>query len=189
MQFKRHLHLGEVELPWSAARHPIPIFVTVECEPRERGDRLSFTGVTGPTPNGNSKGNAGQIDITAFPFVSYGEGWDFEKVNALAELWERWHMNDARPWCEHQYAEGWHKRLIDPSMPPTWSNMLAWVRRTGDGGPSYAPHHPEGLLAHPCDVCGYKYGTAWLYEPVPGDVLESIRNLPAGSRTLPKAWQ
>jgi hypothetical protein len=30
--------------------------------------------------------------------------------------------------------------------------------------------HPDGLLSKPCEVCGYKYGTAWLTEPLPKDI-------------------
>lgn len=27
--------------------------------------------------------------------------------------------------------------------------------------------HPAGILGKPCPVCGYKYGTAWKYAPIP----------------------
>jgi hypothetical protein len=46
--------------------------------------------------------------------------------------------------------------------------MLVWVRRS---------EHPEGLLGEPCSTCGYKYGTAWLREAVPEDVLRFLREL------------
>ena len=32
--------------------------------------------------------------------------------------------------------------------------------------------HPEGLLSKPCPTCGYPYGSAWLYDPLPPDVIE-----------------
>jgi hypothetical protein len=95
-------------------------------------------------------------------------------VRRLLDLWERWHLNGMRAGCEHQRAAGWDKRPIDPDQPldsyghfaagasgPTW-NMLTWVRRT---------EHPHGLMCEPCWVCGYKYGTAWLYEALPDDVV------------------
>lgn len=31
----------------------------------------------------------------------------------------------------------------------------------------YETEHPEGILGKPCPVCGYKYGTAWNYFPIP----------------------
>lgn len=35
-----------------------------------------------------------------------------------------------------------------------------------------------GILCKPCPVCGYKYGTKWLIEEVPEDVLEFLYSLP-----------
>ncbi|KKK83807.1 hypothetical protein LCGC14_2789720, partial [marine sediment metagenome] len=51
-------------------------------------------------------------------------------------------------------------------------NMLTWITRK---------EHPFGLLSYPCPVCGYKYGSAWLYEPLPQDVIDfllPLRNHP-----------
>ena len=42
----------------------------------------------------------------------------------------------------------------------------------------YPSEHPEGLLTKPCDVCGYKYGSAWLHEDVPADVITWLFALP-----------
>jgi hypothetical protein len=36
--------------------------------------------------------------------------------------------------------------------------------------------HPAGLLGKPCPVCGYKYGSAWLYEPLPADVVKFLED-------------
>lgn len=33
----------------------------------------------------------------------------------------------------------------------------------------------RGLLAKPCEVCGYKYGTKWLFEEVPTEILEELK--------------
>jgi hypothetical protein len=98
----------------------------------------------------------------------------------LYGVWERWHLNDMRADCEHQRAEGWAERPIDPTKPTnsygrhfegqrmdSW-NLLGWVSET---------EHPEGLLSRPCPTCGYKYGTAWLREEVPADVIEYLETL------------
>lgn len=29
--------------------------------------------------------------------------------------------------------------------------------------------HEKGLLSKPCPVCGYKYGSSWIYAPIPAD--------------------
>jgi hypothetical protein len=46
--------------------------------------------------------------------------------------------------------------------------------------------HPEGLLSRTCPTCGYRYGTAWLHEDVPPEVLEEIKAFP-DARITP-AW-
>lgn len=46
--------------------------------------------------------------------------------------------------------------------------------------------HPEGVLCKPCPVCGHKFGTGWLKEEVPEDVLKFLRALP-NSPVVP-AW-
>jgi hypothetical protein len=36
--------------------------------------------------------------------------------------------------------------------------------------------HSKGLLCKPCEVCGYEYGSAWLYSPIPADVIAQIKS-------------
>ena len=132
--------------------------------------RLSITGVEGPKKNGDCRGSCGQC-------VDAAREIDQE----FANMWDRWHLNDMRPGCEHQRAEQWDKRPIDPTKPlnsygkhfdrqllDSW-NMLAWVDPT---------EHPDGLLTKPCPTCGYKYGTGWLLEKVPEKVLEYFASFP-----------
>jgi hypothetical protein len=42
----------------------------------------------------------------------------------------------------------------------------------------YPHEHPDGLLTRPCPICGYKYGTSWLKEDVPDDVIQWLFGLP-----------
>lgn len=37
---------------------------------------------------------------------------------------------------------------------------LGWLKES---------EHPDGLLAKACPVCGYKYGTSWVYFPIPAE--------------------
>lgn len=37
--------------------------------------------------------------------------------------------------------------------------------------------HPDGLLSKACPVCGYKYGTSWIYFPIPAEDEEIIYKL------------
>ena len=41
---------------------------------------------------------------------------------------------------------------------------------------TYPEDHPLGFLAKPCPVCGYKYGTKWLKEELPEDVVKEIES-------------
>ena len=99
-------------------------------------------------------------------------------VDRLLAIWQRWHLNDMRAGCEHQRAEQWDKRPLFEDKPLAayvahpdghhgW-NMLVWV-----------PEKHGGLLGKPCDTCGYRYGSRWLYEPLPLDVVESLKAWPA----------
>lgn len=42
--------------------------------------------------------------------------------------------------------------------------------------------HPEGILSKPCPICGYKYGSAWLYMPIPEEDDKIIRELMTGEK-------
>lgn len=42
----------------------------------------------------------------------------------------------------------------------TETKALGWLRED---------EHPEGILSRACPVCGYKYGTSWVYFPIPAD--------------------
>ncbi len=155
--------------------------------------RLSVTGVEGPRRNGNMRGSAGQIVATlrerGVEHITPAPGWTHDRMCGFLRLWDAWHLNDMRAGCEHQRSEGWADRPIDPTKPTraygkhfpgqrqdSW-NMLVWVWRS---------EHPEGLLAFPCPTCGYKYGTQWLKQDVPDDVLEWLRTLPDSDIT--PAW-
>ncbi len=109
------------------------------------------------------------------------KAWPAARIRKLLSIWERWHLNDMRAGCKHQRAWSWNTLPIDPAQPTgryitlgryTGWNMLTWITRK---------EHPHGLLSHPCPVCGYKYGSAWLYEPLPQDVIDFIQPLVNGN--------
>lgn len=99
----------------------------------------------------------------------------------IVALWERWHLNGMRAGCKHQ--KGWEKIKLDDSLPLTQSNMAIWEREE---------EHPRGLLCKPCPVCGYKYGSAWLFEEIEEADLRRIEEIISGnafSDTAPKQEQ
>lgn len=120
--------------------------------------QLSITGVEGPKHNGDCRGGCGQIyDNLNTSVARFSEGWDKEKLEYFVTVWKRWHLNDMRAGCEHQGSMGWDKKPID-----------------------------EGLLSRPCPICGYKYGSAWLFEAVPNEIIIYLNNLPESK--LKPAW-
>lgn len=176
---KRHIHVGATKYG--------DVFVTITWE----DGNLSLSGVEGPKGNGDATGSSGQIVDRLKELVTWDHQYDKAMTERLAQLWERWHLNDMHAGCEHQRDATWNERPIDSSKPlhaygrhfegqrsDSW-NMLAWI--TPD-------EHPEGLLGAPCPVCGYKYGTKWLREEVPQDVIDWLFSLPEGDKRLPMAW-
>ena len=60
---------------------------------------------------------------------------------------------------------------------PTSTKLLGWLRED---------EHPDGILCRACPVCGYKYGTSWLKEEVPPEVIAWLFDLPAAE--VKPAW-
>lgn len=197
MTRKHIIHPGDVDIYGRGFK---PVFITIEygneMNPTRVNRTLSITGVEGPKANGDAFGSCGQIggsggfrDDGGLKIDRLAPGWTREMVDRLDEIWAAWHGNDMRAGCQHQRAERWDRRPIDPDKPlsaygkhfdgqrsDSW-NMLTWIR---------PDEHPDGLLTKPCDVCGYKFGSAWLNEPVPDEVLDWLFYLPATDKT--PAW-
>lgn len=79
-------------------------FVKVEFD----NGRLSISGVIGPMANGNCKGSAGQC-VDEIRNGTPVNDWTPEMLKKLCDIWDEWHLNDMRPYCEHQKALGWDK--------------------------------------------------------------------------------
>lgn len=70
-----------------------------------------------------------------------------------------------------------------PVYPGDTYNKAKDEKRAGWVKPS---EHPKGILGKPCPVCGYKYGSAWLREELPAEVVEFLTSLPDTDKT--PAW-
>jgi hypothetical protein len=125
--------------------------------------------------------------------IEYREGWDAETLARLLDAWDAWHLNDMRAGCEHQRAAGWKvchgyhspgltcKEEPKPgaASPEDVAAALDRLRTDGIalvGGGGRAQRCELDAIGRPCPECGYKYGTAWLSEPVPADVLAFLRD-------------
>jgi hypothetical protein len=85
------------------------VFITIEF----KDGKLSITGVESPMSNGNCKGSCGQIDddlrIDNRDNWKYLNGWNDEMMTKLLDIWDKWHLNDMHPYCEHQKQLGWRE--------------------------------------------------------------------------------
>ena len=149
------------------------------AEIKYQDGRLSICGVVGPMSNGNCMGSAGQCVDSFRDALAHGktcEGWSVGMLVKFCNIWDRWHLNDMRPYCAHMKKLGWDKEAsetIEVAGRFSWEKpkmeRRGWVRFDKD---------ERGILCKPCPVCGYEYGTKWLFEEVPEEILEWLKNLP-----------
>jgi hypothetical protein len=152
--------------------------IIFELRAEEKAAGPTFAGVIGESGRDGRWGQDHELLADLINKGQYIDPWTRDKLEQLARLWQRWHLNDLKAGCEHQRAALWEERPIDssrplgdygsfvPDHPKTQTyNMLTWVR---------PEEHPGGLLTAPCEVCGYRYGSAWLYEPLPVEVTEFV---------------
>jgi len=68
----------------------------------------------------------------------------------LADIGERWHLNDVKAGCAHQTV----------------------VYEDGEYG-----RRPSLTLTEPCPMTGYRYGSSWLIEPLPDGLLDEVSDI------------
>ena len=210
---------------------------------------LSIHGVIGPMGNGDCMGSAGQC-VDEIRAGEPTEEWNNEMLQRFCDIWDRWHMNNFRPYCQHQKELGWdklankevtlyHYQLKDEAIgkkDEAKSAALSALKRGETFTPTqqqtmfanlpysmesykqlseeearyyelstsrFGTHrirateteklrwvrpekHPEGLLGKPCPVCGHKYGSSWVKEDVPKEVIDWLFDLP--DTAIEPAW-
>lgn len=159
-QFEMHIDLPTVKWEGDDARGRV--FV------RLREGRLSLTGEIRERKAGWKVVNAGQC------LKSLVEMYPCNPLmQSIAAVWERWHLNDMRAGCEHQRAYQWENTPVDPKQP--LESYIMTKEYTGWNRMTWKPYDQGGFLNKPCPTCGYKYGSKWLFEKLPQDVLDTIQ--------------
>ena len=177
--FTRTVRLGTIPHHRDGAP-PVPVFAQIRWD----GERLAISGVEGPKSNGNAYGSCGQIEMSYRTAeeranLTPGDGWTAEDVGRFFDVWRRWHLNDM---CAGSPAQSEHLRTLEaegrgftgcPVSHYDWARAeLAAVGL-----------HPDPGYLH--DGKPYAYGSAWLREDVPADVLgwlydrPQVRRMPA----------
>ena len=152
-------------------------YVTARWQWRNEQDELSLTGVVGPKENGDALGSSGQTGVPEI--LEYGDGWDAESAAKLAELWDRWHLNGTTAGSPRQ--EAW---LRENPVTAVWPDSHYDKAKAALAEAGLQPDEEYIHNGKP-----YSYGSAWLYENVPDDVLEWLRDLPDNAQRLPECWR
>lgn len=81
--------------------------------------------------------------------------------------------------------------FVDKFTPPDADGPLSGMyevnkREMKHAGWVRVGEHPRGVLCKPCPICGYEYGSKWLKEEIPTEVLEYLNSLPATD--IAPAW-
>lgn len=141
------------------------VYLTIRWD-GENGN-LSICGVEGPTKNGDAYGSCGQIvDTLHNPELTPSDQWDAQSVAQLADIWERWHLNDMRA-----------------GTPAQMEIIRKLVKTTRADYDEQCQHLASvDLLIDN----GYRYGSRWLHEDVPYDVIRWLEALPESP--IPHPW-
>lgn len=175
--FTRHFRAGSI----SAGQQDVYIDV------KFTDGRLSVTG---------SVVNTGELRLGDNRTVSCGQCVDSLRavdepasgidVRRLADVWDRWHLNDMQPGTPRQMAflrqlppeQRVYERVkaalmaagLEPDVPDdVMADLQSLSAKTGMS---------VGDLADGMKIHGYRYGSLWLREEVPEDVLAFLRDLP-----------
>lgn len=150
---------------------------SVYCQIRIVDGELSITGVEGPLSSGNALGSCGQIEMSLdITKIRPAPGWTHKMLREFLTLWRRWHLNEMTAGSPAQ--EAW---LRDNPVRWEYPESHYTAACTALAG---ADINPDPDYLH--DGKPYHYGTAWLKESLPVDVVEWLRGLPDADKT--PAW-
>lgn len=169
--FKHHILAGTIPNPRRSDGQRCKVFVTVKWGNHLNPTHpftLSVSGVVGPYVSGNCAGSCGQcLDVLTDPAFRPADGIDAKRLH---DVWNRWHLNDMRAGSPAQEAY-LREHPVTATYPEShYEKVKAALAAAG--------LQPDN---------GYSYGSAWLREEVPADVLEWLHALPQ-SDLMPSVW-
>lgn len=193
-------NFGKIDY-YGNGRRSCPVELEIELKPTDKGEEFTASGnIWNNLYTDIIMGGQCIDDI----WDEYGTQLQNRKLyQEIMELWKKYHLNGMNAGCIHQRMEKWDEVLLDDSKPKTQDNMAVWTYPKDDmltaikrgildrlHGKTYkiarkilkvnvwsTNQHKKGLLTKACKVCGYKYGTAWLFEEIPAEDLARIKQL------------
>ena len=82
-------------------------YAKIEFDEKKR--ELIIQGVVAPYANGNCGGSCGQCADEIRRGKPTNE-WTPEMLETFCDIWDKWHLNNSRPECEHQRQLGWEEQ-------------------------------------------------------------------------------
>lgn len=147
---RRHIVTVEMRITTHTAR-PDTQRLTINHEPITNWSRFAMTSMTRDS-RAKYAHSAGQGREELLRITECAPGFNVGKLHELYALWDRWHLNDMNAGCVHQ-----------PPESVVWENE---------------PYRRVDLKnTPPCPDTGYRYGSAWLIEPLPSDVIMRAQEL------------
>lgn len=167
-EFEKVLRIGTIP-HWRENAKPIQVYAKVSY----RAGRLSVTGVEGPKANGDAHGSCGQIEMhyrtpEERAAITPAPNWTAESVGAFFDAWDRWHLNDMQAGSPRQME---HLRK-HRSEYAAGMDHYAWAKETL----ARAGIQPDTEYLRNGEP--YSYGSAWITEEIPAQVLAYFRALP-----------
>jgi len=96
-----------------------------------KNKRLSITGEES-SKNKRFWRSGGQITLEPGN-IDFAQGWNRKKVERLAAIWNKWHLNDLHAECEHQRVN-WNLDEKIEVIDFTWSKKFNDMRRRAEAG-------------------------------------------------------
>lgn len=170
--FTKHILAGSLYTSYDNST--LPVYVTIRFS--EDG-RLSITGVVRPTTSGDAD-SCGQITDTLLDQnFRNADGIDCIR---LAEIWDRWHLNDMVAETPRQMAY-LRRNPVNVTYPQSHYDESCKVLAA-------AGLHPDPETNYRYRSAWLRYRSAWLREEVPQDVLTWLQSLPE-TDNLPSCWK
>jgi len=186
---KRTLNLGKIALTGKTKRNEVSLELTIGTEGTasvqrdwdtlaevKGGVRISICGHVWNATTRTKLATGGQIIDVICTYFDHDR-----RVMRICALWDRWHLNDMKAGTRVQtaYLDGYKAALFNAGSVLKGAEAVAQVEtfrrlfQTNYHKTASGILKAAGLLVDR----GYKYGSAWLIEQPPAQVIEELQEL------------